>query len=31
MIQWINGHLDIVWPQNVATNGVKPEYPKPAW
>ncbi len=31
MIQWQGGHLNIVWPANVATNGTKPTYPKPNW
>lgn len=31
MIQWQQGHLNIVWPANVATNGTKPTYPKPNW
>jgi len=31
LIQWQNGHLNIVWPLDVATNGTKPTIPKPTW
>ena len=31
LIQWQSGHLNIVWPSNVATNGGKPTIPKPSW
>jgi branched-chain amino acid transport system substrate-binding protein len=31
LIQWQAGHLNIVWPANVATNGTKPTIPKPSW
>jgi branched-chain amino acid transport system substrate-binding protein len=31
LIQWQSGHLNIVWPLNVATNGTKPTIPKPSW
>src|SRR2546423_592142 len=31
LIQWQSGHLNIVWPSDVATNGSKPTIPKPSW
>jgi branched-chain amino acid transport system substrate-binding protein len=31
LIQWQAGHLNIVWPAGVATNGTKPTIPKPSW
>jgi branched-chain amino acid transport system substrate-binding protein len=31
LIQWQSGHLNIVWPADVATNGTKPTLPKPSW
>jgi branched-chain amino acid transport system substrate-binding protein len=31
LIQWQSGHLNIVWPADVATNGTKPTIPKPHW
>jgi branched-chain amino acid transport system substrate-binding protein len=31
LIQWQSGHLNIVWPAKVATNGGKPTIPKPSW
>jgi branched-chain amino acid transport system substrate-binding protein len=31
LIQWQNGHLNIVWPSAVATGGTKPTIPKPTW
>jgi branched-chain amino acid transport system substrate-binding protein len=31
LIQWQSGHLNIVWPKDVATNGTKPTIPKPSW
>jgi branched-chain amino acid transport system substrate-binding protein len=31
LIQWQSGHLNIVWPADVASNGTKPTIPKPHW
>src|SRR5438309_3356620 len=31
LIQWQNGHLNIVYPPNLASNGASPTYPKPNW
>ena len=31
LIQWQNHQLNVVYPPELATNGAKPTYPKPAW
>ena len=31
LIQWQQGHLNIVWPSAVATGGTTPTFPKPSW